>query len=443
MPRKPKPYVKRGYYCTSIGGVQHQKLCPVEDGLRQAEIALARLLVHQDDVKNGVVPAPKKGPVAVPAAPTVAQALDDYMTFVQSESAGATYLFYREKLMPFRDRFADRPVNKLTYQDGLAYKNWLRHEKTWRKGKNGPPRKGLGNTTVNMHIRTARTFLDWCCKPSRRHTYGMALSPWEEIGYMTEKPRERTITDEEFASLLAHIKDGNTRGAAEEMRVQLVVMRHTTMRPQELRELKWDYVKWDEHRVVFPADKVKTRNRREVSMLDVVEEALLTWRRRLEGFNIRPHGRYVFPRHAHHEGVRVAGVGERQQTAAKISQRFRRLVDRCVAKGLIEKEVAGETIVPYSTRHTRITEMVVEGVGQAEVMREAGHTNPLTTERYKHLAGGHVTQTVRSKSKAKQASGTAGSAGSAGPASAPPATSSAAPSGAGASGPPPAPASTS
>jgi integrase len=207
------------------------------------------------------------------------------------------------------------------------------------------------------------------------------------------------------------------------MLAQLVALRHTTMRPQELRELKWEYIRWDEHRIVFPAEVIKTRSRREVSMLDVVEEALEKWKRRLEGFGIRPHGRYVFPRHGHHEGVRVAGLGERKQSAGKVSQRFRRLFERCVKRGLIEKEIAGERLVPYSTRHTRITELKVEGVGQTETMREAGHTNPLTTERYTHMASNHVTQTVRNKSKAKTASGTAGSAGSAASASGPASTS--------------------
>jgi hypothetical protein len=109
----------------------------------------------------------------------------------------------------------------------------------------------------------------------------------------------------------------------------------------------------------------------------------------------------------------LAGLGERKQSAGKVSQRFRRLFERCVNRGLIEKEIAGERLVPYSTRHTRITELKVEGVGHTEAMREAVHTNPLTTERYTHIAGSHVTQTVRSKSKAKAASGTAKSAGSA------------------------------
>jgi integrase len=434
VPKKPKPYIKDGYYRTSVGGVQHRILCPAEDGQRRADIALARLLVQLDDLKRtGGVPTdldpgrpPGRPPALLPRVtyPTVPDALDDFMTFVKSESSAGTYRWYQEKLWPLRERFADWAVNKLTYQEGLKYKTWLRQEKSWRKGKKGPLQKGLANTTVNHHLRAARTFLEWCCKPSRRHTYGFAVNPWEEIGYLDVKPRERVITDEEFAHLVANCQDGNTRGAAEEMRTQLVVLRHSTMRPQELRELKWDYVKWDEHRVVFPATVIKTRKRREVSLIDVVEQALEKWKRRLEGFGIRPHGRYVFPLHGYHEGVRVAGLGERRQSAGKVSQRFRRLVERCVAKGLVEKEKAGERLVPYSTRHTRITELFTEGVPQAVVMFEAGHTNPLTTERYKHMASSHVTETIRKSSQAKQARvSTAGSAGSAVSASEPASTS--------------------
>jgi integrase len=424
LPRKPKPYVKDGHYCTSVGGIQHRKLCSVEQGMRQADIELAKLIVLLDDVKrNGGQPttvAPNSplaaSPVLRATYPSVPQAIDDFMTFVKSETSEATYGWYQQKLWPLYERFSDWPVNKLTYQEGLKYKTWLREEKAWRKGKAGTVRKGLGNTTVNQHIRAARTFLEWCCKPSRRHVYGVAMNPWEEITYLTEKPRERLITDEEFQHLLAHCEDGNTRGAADDMREQLLVVRYTTMRPQELRLLKWDYIQWDQHRIVYPATVVKTRKRRELSMIDVVEETLAERKRRLEAMGIRLTGRYVFPLPARREGVLTAGIGERHQAAGKFAQRFRRLVERCVGKGLVEKEKAGERIVPYSTRHTRITELIVEENTQAVVMFDAGHTNPLTTERYKHLASSHVTQSIRKNS---QKSGLiAGSAGLRGQASA-------------------------
>lgn len=404
MPRKPKPYAKDGYYRTSLGGVQHRILCPVEDGFRQAELALARLIVQLDDIKrHGGVPtdlAPGRPPTQVPGPvtrvqyPTVPAALDAFMTFKKSESSGPTYDWYREKLWPLYERYSDWPVNKLTYEEGLKYKTWLRNEKEWRRG-NGPTKKGLSPTTVNHHIRAARVFLAWCCKPSRRHTYGMAANPWEEIKYLPDKPRERLITEDEFKHLLANCRDGNTRGTAKDMRDQLTVLRYTTMRPQELRLLKWDYVRQDEHRIVFPATVIKTRKRREVTMIDQVERLLADRRLRMEKLGLKISGRYVFPLPGFVEGVRHAGAGEKPQSGRTFAHRFRRLVERCVAKGLIEKEKAGERLVPYSTRHTRITELFTEGNDHAVVMFDAGHTNPLTTERYKHLAGSHVTETIR------------------------------------------------
>ena len=41
MPRKPKPYIKDGWYVTSAGGVPHRKLCPVESGEKEAGRMLA------------------------------------------------------------------------------------------------------------------------------------------------------------------------------------------------------------------------------------------------------------------------------------------------------------------------------------------------------------------------------------------------------------------
>ena len=66
---------------------------------------------------------------------------------------------------------------------------------------------------------------------------------------------------------------------------------------------------------------------------------------------------------------------------------------------VVEKEKAGETMVPYSTRHTRITEQFVEGNEHHIVMHDAGHVIPTTTERYKHLAGSHVAETIRRRSQ--------------------------------------------
>jgi site-specific recombinase XerD len=77
------------------------------------------------------------------------------------------------------------------------------------------------------------------------------------------------------------------------------------------------------------------------------------------------------------------------------SQRFRRLFLRCVEQGLIEKEKGGERLVLYSSRHTRITELVVQGLPMKVITDETGHKIPTTTQRYTHLADEFITETVR------------------------------------------------
>jgi site-specific recombinase XerD len=119
----------------------------------------------------------------------------------------------------------------------------------------------------------------------------------------------------------------------------------------------------------------------------------------------------VFSLPAKLDGKATAGLSEeRMQKASKFAQRIRRLLERCVEKGLIEREKAGEKIVAYSTRHTRITEMFVEGHDHAVVMHDAGHRHPQTTERYKHLAGSHVVGKIRQPSQRRSGPGSSGSA---------------------------------
>lgn len=405
MPREAKPYIKGGWYVTSFGGVQHRKLCEVKDGYRQAELALARLQIAAEDAKSQPGVTPPAGPGIVPVivqtakSPTVQEAIDAFLDFKKAENAGATYDWYHEKLQAFYLMFGDRAMNSLTPEDGTRYKTYLRHEKEWKRGK-GPVRKGLGTTTVNQHIRAAKTLIAWTCKPSLRQKYGMTLNPWEEIKQFKEKGRERIITKDEFNHMLNECKDGGTRGGARELRETLFAGRKTTMRPQELRHLRWEYLDYDNHRAVFPASVVKIRERREVTLLPGVEKLLKDRYERLTKLlGHKPRG-YVFPLPAKIDGVTTAGAGEeRMQKAAKFAQRIRRLIERCVKKGLIEKEKAGERIVPYSTRHTRITEQFHEGTPQHVVQHDAGHRNPKTTERYKHLSGSYVADDIRQRSK--------------------------------------------
>jgi hypothetical protein len=143
MPRRPKPFLYRGWYCTNVGGVPQQKLCKEEEGYRQAELALARLLVQRADAQQEAklnVPGPgiraDLPPVLVtqngdpqlltgPKAKTVVEVHDEFLDMKKVENDEATYVHYRDKLAPFYERFGTRPIRTLTLQDGLDYKKWL------------------------------------------------------------------------------------------------------------------------------------------------------------------------------------------------------------------------------------------------------------------------------------------------------------------------------
>lgn len=376
MARKPKPYIKdKIWYCTSVGGVQHQKLCLVAAGLKAAELALARLLVQLDEAPS---------PSLTGGIPTIAQACETFLDMKKVETSQGTYEWYQAKLVPFFEQFARRQARSIEYEDGLRFKRSLMES-------------GLANSTINSHIRAAKTLLAWIAKPSRRKKYLAGDNPWQEILYLTEKPRERLITDQELAALLSECCDGNVVGGALDFREQVFTMRYTTMRPGELRRLKWEYIEWDNHRVVYPPEVIKTRNRREFTLIDRVRVLLEERLKRLVGVDIDKPSGYVFPLpgrdpQGRHNAMYPSG---RLQKSRSFTHRWQRLFKRCVKKGLIEKTKGGETIVPYSTRHSRITELVLEDHPTPVVMSEAGHSSPNTTQRYTHLAGSVVASRIR------------------------------------------------
>ena len=254
MPRRPKPYKYRGWYVTDSGGVPHHKLSPIELGMVEAEKELRRYLNRLDDEreKNPTAGPGIRPPAAIPAdtpyGKKIHEAHDEFLDAKRADGEPLTYKHYVDKLLPFYDRFGARAVASITETDGIAYKNYLMNEKVWKKGKE--KMKGLGPCSVNHHLRAAKTLLNWCAKPSRRL---ITHNPWADIKYLKEHGRERLITDQEFAVLLRHCdccqhlsKPGHDKLACarcrgcDDFRQMLIVMRHTTMRPGELRKLEWD-----------------------------------------------------------------------------------------------------------------------------------------------------------------------------------------------------------
>lgn len=380
MPRIPKPYPHKGWYRTNAGGKRGHPLCRIEEGMTKARRVLNVYLGQQAEaeatgkarkpVGSGIRP---KGVHDPEDSKLAGEVHDEYLDVVKSENEPSTYKHYLNKLKPFVERFGHLPIAKLTERDGLTYKQWLLKDKKWVKGgkkvgQKSVTMKGVGPTTCNHFLRAAKTLLNWAAKPKRRY---IASNPWSDIKLLQEKPRERIITDEEFRHLMKQASD-------DDFRELLFFMRHTTARPGETRQVEWDMVHWDIHRIVLDSRRVKTRNARTLTMLPEVEEMLRKRQARTGG-----------------QGCIFLNAGGGEWGGVSFSQRFRRLRNRCVRLGLIASEKTGEKLVLYSTRHTRITEMLREGVGLAAASKEAGHKNASTTDRhYSHLSDSDVAEAV-------------------------------------------------
>jgi integrase len=383
MPRIPKPYAHKGWFRTNVGGLRGHKLCRVEEGMAKARrmltIHIAALTQAQETGRST-----RPNGAGIQSRPTgdpewgrlTGEVHDEFLDFKQTESERATYQHYVGKLKPFVERFGHRSITSLTEADGVAYKKWLLTERQWVKGGKKEGQKsvrveGVGPTTCNHFLRAAKTLLTWAAHPKRGY---IPHNPWSEIGYLTERPRERLITPEEFRHLMDQASD-------DDFRETLFFMRHSTARPGEVRDAEWSMIDWNNHRINLDRRKVKTRGARTLTLLPEVEVML---RRRLE--RVADGGGHIF--------LNASGG---HWDAVAFSQRFRRLRDRCVRLGLIEAEKAGEKLVLYNTRHTRAVEMIRdEGLDVSIASKEMGHTNITTTVRhYLHLTDQDVTDAVR------------------------------------------------
>ena len=385
MARRPKPYKRQGWYCTSAGGIQHTKLCRLEEGLKTAEIALARLLVKQDDEPKPL----KRG-----AVPTVLQAFDDFMDFKATECPQGTYEVYQNHLKGFVEMFAHRLLKEMAVEDGIKYKQSMIDAE-------------YANTTINQRLMCANTFFNWCSMPSRQRIYLLMQNPWKEIKYLPSQGRERLVTDEEFNLIISTLNDRNVIGFARETSEMFHLLRYSTMRPGELRHLKWEYIDYAENRIVWPAEVVKIRRRREVTLLDDARDILKTRAARLAEIpgNDVTQG-YVFQK----PGRPKSGVRKRNAdlqtgqilTSNALSGRWSVAITKCIKAKTIEKHKNGQPLVLYSFRHTRITNLFLEGHVLPVIMADAGHVVAQTTMRYTHLAQSQVAESIRKADKKKK-----------------------------------------
>ncbi len=367
MSREAKPYKYRGYFVTSACGEQHHKLCLIEHGIMEAKRLLRLYLTEQEHARSlAAVTFPPSVSGGADAHNLVISLHDLFLSEKKIEKAPKTYTSYRDSLRLFLQQFGQQLINSITEQDALAYKFFLLN----------PGSIKFKPSTINSYLRAAKVFLTWCV--SHKH---LVSSPFQRLTLLPDSGRKRLITEQEF-SFLYHEENNKKR------RLALLLFRQLPFRPFELTLLDWSWVLWDRHQIVVPSRHVKTHSTRYLTLIEPAESHLLAYWQTLGS----PFSGYVFP----------SRYGKnRPQHDKTFSNHFRALLQRCIRKGQINELQHEEKLVLYSNRHTRITELVSQGLPLPVVQHEAGHVRLNTTQKYIHLANQDVANMIRQAADTK------------------------------------------
>jgi integrase len=349
MPREPKPYAERGWYISRPHN-QYLKLCPVSDGMAEAKRLLREKLAAMDAERQqmGGRLAPKL---------TVEELFGLFLDVVQAEKDEDTYLDYRRWCAEFVDAHGTRPARSITKTDAADFKLALM-KKTYIRGKQPP--KPYKPKTVNHALITLKRAFNWAIETDRLPP---GRNPFAGVEMLPCDGRERVATEDEYQALLAHCSDDAFRDV-------LIAMRHTSARPQDIYNLTWAMVNWDQKMWVLKKHKTRRTARtpkpRVLGMPPAVEAIL---RRRREQFGPTGH---VF-----------LNADGRPWRLNALGLRMRRLRVRAGVK----PDGNGEEFVLYTQRHTFLTAAGADPTISQHMLSElAGHTNPQTTGRYVHPA---------------------------------------------------------
>lgn len=204
----------------------------------------------------------------------------------------------------------------------------------------------------------------------------LASNPLARVKHPRKGYRRRVLTRAELVNLL--------RGCKRDLRNLLIGYRETYARPQELRLATWENLQGDN-------PDVGTREALLLGRAAIVLYDFKDAQRRQDGERPRvivlsPRAcrllLRLFDRTNESTGPIFTTCAGRGWTANALRCRFRRLRKKLV----IKRDSRGETIVPYTFRHTGATAAAAAGVRDRLLADVLGHVETKTTSRYCHLA---------------------------------------------------------
>lgn len=283
--------------------------------------------------------------------------VERFLSYMQGRNSPGTIYYYRLHLTRWIAAIGDMPVEEIRRHHLLE---WAR---TWH------------------NVQTVQRLFAW----AHSQMEIIPRNPFHGIKKPAVVGRKRVLSRHETARLL--------RGAERSFRNVLLALRESIARPQEIRALTWDKIRWEgvagdlddallSGQAWFQLDEYKSRRQRR----DPSEARRILINGRLGSLLVRLR-RHVTPSSRH---VFVTHLGKAWTTSA-LRLRMRRL---CRRAGVAD-DARGERAVLYTFRHTAATNACANGVPDRVLCELMGHTSTRTTSRYQHVNLSHLRAAVK------------------------------------------------
>jgi integrase/recombinase XerC len=332
MPRKfPKPFFRtgRGWY-VQLGTVQIKLADGPEDSETQAA-ALRRY--HEVLAERGREVHPD---ARQPDQLTVAEVLDNFLTWCKTHRAHRTYEWYHDHIQSFINHSPG--VARLPASELKPF-----HVVTWSDSH--------GEAWSNAYRRGAIIAIQRPFNWASQLGY-LSSSPVSRIPKPQAQRREQFVTPEEWVRIRDHYEDGNP------FRDLLEFAWETGLRPEEAKKIEPRHVELGRHRVAFPPKESKGKKRWRIVLMTERAEAIVT---RLLA---ECPGTFLF-----------RNENGKPWTSMAMACRFGRL-----------KKKLGVKYAAYSIRHGFCQRMLENGVDHLTVAALMGHANGrMVAETYSHM----------------------------------------------------------
>lgn len=290
--------------------------------------------------------------------------IERFTTWAISHLSAGTVQNYRRHLLRFADRVGDIPCNQLRAHHLIEW------AKTWHE------------------IVSIQRCFSWACG------YAQVIdnNPFKHVKRPKLGKRNRIFTPQELMRVM--------RNSAEDFRAFVLAMRETIARPQEVRSLRWEWIRStdaaasaDDSLIAGTSYFVMTEYKSRARRSDPDSVRIIPITPRLGRLLLRKKARQA-------DDVGFVFRTRTGRTWTKEATRLR--MKRVRKKAGIVADARGETVCCYSIRHTAATIAVTRGLRDRVLADLMGHTSTRTTARYQHLQVNHLMEAFRTANVAKR-----------------------------------------